>query len=102
MEEDFKQRLKRKETWQRSLYMLFFIVIYSFSKLLIILVMLFQMMTILLAGKANEPLLKFGQNISTYLYQIVIFLTFNSERRPFPFSAWPNGEPGKTDPYLEE
>ena len=102
MKEEIKQRLQKNETWQRGLYMLFFTFIYGVSKFIIIAVMLFQFFTIILTGKTNEQLLKFGQNLSTYLYQITIFLTFNSEQRPFPFSEWPDGTPNQKDQYLEE
>ena len=102
MKEEIKQRLQKNETWQRGLYMLFFTFIYGVSKFIIIAVILFQFFTIILTGKTNEQLLKFGQNLSTYLYQITIFLTFNSEQRPFPFSDWPDGTPNQKDQYLEE
>lgn len=102
MKEEIKQRLEKHETWQRVLYMLFFIFIYGISKFLIIGVMLFQFFTIILTGNINEQLLKFGQNLSTYLYQITIFLTYNSEQRPFPFSAWPDGAPNQKTHYLDE
>ncbi|MBA3754844.1 MAG: DUF4389 domain-containing protein [Nitrosomonas sp.] len=102
MKEEIKQRLQKNETWQRGLYLLFFIFIYGISKFLILGVMLFQFLTIILTGKINEQLLKFSQNLSTYLYQVTLFLTFNSERHPFPFSEWPHGTPNQKDQYLEE
>lgn len=102
MKEEIKQRLQKSETWQRGLYMLFFIFIYGVSKFLVIGVTLFQFVTIILTGSVNEQLQKFGQNLSTYLYQITIFLTFNSEQHPFPFSAWPDGTPDQKTHYLDE
>lgn len=102
MKEEIKQRLQKNETWQRGLYMLFFTFIYGVSKFLVIGVMLFQFCTLILTGKINEQLLKFGQNLSTYLYQITIFLTFISEQHPFPFSEWPDGTPDQQAHYLEE
>lgn len=90
MKEEIKQRLQKNETWMRALYMLFFIFIYGFAKFMIILVMLFQFFSIVLSGNTNTQLLKFSQNLATYVYQIITFLTFNSEQRPFPFSAWPS------------
>ena len=74
----------------RGLYMLLFIFIYGFAKFLIILVMLFQFFSTALTGNTNIQLLKFSQNLAKYVYQIIIFLTYSSEQRPFPFSAWPN------------
>tara|TARA_R110002073_G_scaffold183964_1_gene342247 strand:+ start:1083 stop:1391 length:309 start_codon:yes stop_codon:yes gene_type:complete len=102
MKEEIKQRLKKNENWQRGLYMLFFIVIYGFSKFFVIAVMVFQVFTIILTGKKNEQLLKLGLNLNTYIYQIGIFLTFNTEDHPFPFSDWPNRKLDQTDGYLEE
>lgn len=90
MKEEIKQRLQKNETWMRALYMLFFIFVYGFAKFLIILVMLFQFFSIVLSGNTNTQLLKFSQNLATYVYQIITFLTFNSEQRPFPFSVWPS------------
>ena len=39
---------------------------------------------------ARIQLLKFSQNLAAYVFQIITFLTFNSEQRPFPFTAWPD------------
>ena len=101
MNEEIKQRLQKKEIWQRGLYILLFTVIYGFSKLVIMGIMLFQYVTWIVTGKTNGLLLGFSQGLSTYIYQITIFLSFNSDQRPFPFSAWPNvssdNEPTKDD-----
>lgn len=102
MKEEIKHRLQKNETWQRILYIIFFIFVYGFSKFLIFAVMLFQLVTLVITGKTNEQLLRFSQNLSTYIYQITIFLTFVSEQQPFPFSAWPNGAPDKEGQYLSE
>ena len=40
--------------------------------------------------KKNQPLLNFGAQLSTFVYQIYHYLTFNTEQRPFPFSDWPS------------
>lgn len=74
----------------RGLYMLLFIFVYGLVEFLIILLMLFQFFSLVLTGNTNTQLLKFGQNLAAYIYQIVTFLTFNSEQLPFPFSAWPS------------
>lgn len=102
MKEKIKQRLQKDETWQRILYMLFFIFIYGASKILVLWVMLFQFINLIVTGNLNEQLLKFGQNISTYLYQITLYLTFNTEQCPFPFSAWPVDTPNKKTHYADE
>jgi len=102
MNEEIKQGLQKKEIWQRGLYILLFTVIYGFSKLLIMGIMLFQYVTWIVTGKTNGLLLGFSQGLSTYIYQITIFLSFNSDQRPFPFSAWPNGVSNDNEPTKDE
>jgi len=72
--------------------MVFFVFAYSLAELVIFLVMVFQFVAILLIGHANENALRLGNNLSTYVYQIFQFLTFNGETRPFPFADWPDEE----------
>ena len=42
----------------------------------------------------HHDLAGFGQSLATYTYQIVMYLTFNTEEQPFPFADWPSGPPG--------
>jgi len=34
-----------------------------------------------------------GQGLGQWVYQTIIFLTFNAESKPFPFDEWPVAEP---------
>lgn len=52
---------------------------------------LVQFLSRLFTGEANERLSEFGGNMATFLQQLVKYLTFNSEDRPFPFAPWPDG-----------
>ena len=79
--------------WKRGLVMLFFGFLAGFARLAITLIAVFQFVSLLLTEKPNGPLVKFGQSLNTYLYQINQFLTINSERYPFPFSSWPMSSP---------
>ena len=79
--------------WQRLLYMLLFFIIYSVAEIVIYASVIFQFLAVLVTGQSNERLLVFGQSLSTYVYQIMRFLTFNSEQHPFPIGAWPKGTP---------
>lgn len=97
MNDTLKQNLKEKDTWLRGLYMLLFILFISVAKVVILAVVIFQFLSELITRKTNQRLLKLGQSLSTYSYQILVFLTFNSEYRPYPFGAWPRGEPSGKD-----
>ena len=94
MDEELKQRLSRGDIWGRALYMIFFAIAYSAAEFVVTFLVIFQFLAILFTRQANEPLLKLGNNISTYIRQILRFQTFNTETKPFPFSSWPEEEVG--------
>ena len=94
MDSQMKSRLTSKDVWLRGLYMIFFAIAWGLSEVLLALSVIFQFLAVLITGSANLPLLRFGQNLSRYHYQIAQFVTFNTEERPFPFSDWPDDAPG--------
>ncbi len=41
----------------------------------------------------RRELRQVGHAIATYMYEIIRYLTFNTDGKPFPFgAAWPSGE----------
>jgi Domain of unknown function (DUF4389) len=97
MEDEIKQNLRKRATWLRALYMLLFTVFYGVAEIVLAAVVLFQLLSVLFTGDTNWRLLTLGQNLSTYVYQIMLFLTFNSDEHPYPFGDWPDGAPGELD-----
>ena len=95
MDEQLKERLTEQSTWLRFLYMVIFAVIFSITEIVIAAVVIFQFLVKLVTGKVNQQLLTLAQSLGTYVYEIVIFLGFNSEEKPFPFAPWPQGVPGE-------
>lgn len=93
MEKTLKENLAKDSTWMRALYMVLFAILYSIAEIVIAVVVVFQFFAVLITGKANARLLKLGQGLSTYVYQVMLFLTFNSEYHPYPLGAWPKGAP---------
>ena len=93
MSDTLKENVREGKTWRRALYMLLFAIIYGVAEIVITFVVLLQFLTTLFTGTTNERLLKLGQSLSTYVYQIMLFLTFNSETHPYPYGAWPKGAP---------
>lgn len=93
MSNDIKENIKKQSTWLRGLYMLLFALFYSLAEIVLFAVVIFQFLLKLFTGDTNDRLLKLGQSIATYIYQIIQYLTFNSDHQPYPFGAWPRGEP---------
>lgn len=90
MDDQIKERLTRRSVWARALFMVLFAVAYSIAELLVWVVAIAQFLVVLFAGPANEPLLRFGNNLSAYAWQVLRYVTFNSETQPFPFADWPD------------
>jgi hypothetical protein len=88
MDEQINYNLTQISTWKRIFFMLIFAAIGSLVRMMIWAVILLQVASALLTGKANSNILSFGRNLSIYTCQILLFLTFNTETMPFPFSDW--------------
>jgi hypothetical protein len=93
MSNDVKENLKSQSTWKRGLYMLLYAIFYTLAEIVLFAVIIFQFLLKLFTGETNERLRKLGQGLSTYIYQILQYMNFNSEYQPYPFGAWPKGEP---------
>ena len=100
MKENTRENLVRRDIWIRALYMLLFAIVYSVAEAIIVLLAIFQVFALLISGQVNELLLRFGKNLSVFMFDILEFQTFNSEIKPFPFSPWPDEEHGGE--WLEE
>jgi len=90
-----KKEIEEKDTkaiWWRGLYMALFAFLFGMAKVVMVAVVVFQFFTVVITDKKNEKLLKFGNSLSRYMYEIMLFQTFNNDNRPFPIGSWPNGE----------
>tara|TARA_R110001583_G_scaffold124264_1_gene275701 strand:+ start:5482 stop:5910 length:429 start_codon:yes stop_codon:yes gene_type:complete len=92
-EQNIEKTWHNKNVLKRGIAMLGYGFVAGFVRLGITLIALFQFFSLLFAEKPNQPLVKFGQDLNTYLYQINQFLTINSETYPFPFADWPDSPP---------
>ena len=91
MSDYMKENIKSRATWLRALYMLLFVFIFHVAEAVLAAVVVFQLLVVIFTAQPNARLLRFGQDLGTFIYQIVRFLTYNTEDRPFPFSEWPEG-----------
>ena len=88
MQEQINENLKKVSTWKRIFFILVFAVIVGLVRILLWAVILLQIASTLLTGTVNRNILDFGRKLSAYLYHILLFLTFNTDQLPFPFSDW--------------
>lgn len=102
MDDDLRESLTATETWIRGLYMILFAFIYSLAEVVVVAVVVFQFLWMLITRSTNERLLEFSDDLSVFIYQILQFVTFNTEEKPFPFAPWPYGLGGPDAGTVEE
>lgn len=88
-----EQNLKSRATWLRLLFMALFGLFISFAGMIGTVIVVIGFFWVLFTGEVNRELRQIGQAIASYMYEVVRYLTFNTDEKPFPFGgAWPSGE----------
>jgi hypothetical protein len=87
--------LTNVNTWIRLAYMVLFALSVMAARLLVSIVVIVQFALVLIFGRDNENLRNLGQGLGKWVYQAIMFLTFNSDDKPFPFDEWPSLEPSQ-------
>jgi hypothetical protein len=90
-----KMSLTNIDTWIRLAYMVLFALLLMAARVILSIVVLMQFVLVLIFGKDNENLRNLGQGLGKWVYQAVMFLTFNSNDKPFPFDEWPVLDPSE-------
>jgi len=92
MEQQTKTHLLNPEIWIRLLYMIVFGLLSILARIVVWIVAVLQLLLVLITGTDNKNLRDLGQGAAKWTYQAFMFLTFNSNDKPFPFSDWPEIE----------
>ena len=87
---EIKQECLKTAKWLRLPFMLIFAVSSYFIMVLVWIMALFQFVYHLITGNPCNPLVKFSATLSEYIANIVSYLCYNDDKKPFPFSEWPN------------
>ena len=98
MEKTLKANLTNTDTWIRLVYMILFAVIFNVAELVAGVVVVVQFLFRLFTGEVSEPLQDFGHRLAIYFQEIVAFLTYHTERKPYPFAPWPAAAPERAPP----
>jgi hypothetical protein len=95
MSDQLKDNLVSRNLWARALYMLLFAIIYSVAEIVFFAMVIIQFLIALFSGAPNPRLLDFAEGLTAFIYQILRFLSFGSEDKPYPFRDWPKGPPAE-------
>lgn len=68
--------------------MLLFVFIYSAAEVVLGALVLVHFILVLIHGEPDQRLKEFGNDLSGFIYQVFLFLTYNTDEKPFPFKPW--------------
>jgi len=94
VDQETKDNLTSRNTWIRVVYMILFAVIYYIVEFVIAVVAVVQFLSTLFTGKVNQQLQALGQGVGAYVNEIIQFLTYHTDDKPYPFAPWSKEAPG--------
>lgn len=97
-----RDNIKNSHSWLRLLYILLFALIFSLAELLLWSIVVLQFGFQLFTSQPNARLLEFSRGFNAYLWQIVQFVSYRSEEKPYPFNDWPKEGVQEQEPELVE
>jgi hypothetical protein len=91
MQDTTQQHFKNISTWTRGAFILLFAITFWIVKLAVWAIVVFQFGHALLTGKLNDQLLGISRALVAFMNQILLYVTYTTDTRPFPFADWPRG-----------
>jgi hypothetical protein len=90
MARTLKEKLMIKDIWVRLVFMVLFSLLLHWGIFfLIIIIAGVQFVYSFFTGSANKNLLIFSVSLNEYTKQVINYLIYHSEEKPFPFTSWP-------------
>ncbi len=93
---DIKENVKDSSTWLRGLFILLFTVLLGLAKFITGMIVLFQFGHTLITRQTNPQLLAWGASLAAYIQSVLLYLTYNTDDKPFPFADWPDADSAET------
>lgn len=82
-----EDNLKSRDTWLRLVFMLVYAAIISVASIVATAIVVLGFLVVLFSGERNRQLMDAGHAVAEYFRQVLAYLTYNSEEKPFPFGA---------------
>lgn len=86
---EVSSRALRKQMGKRLLYTVFFLFILQITVSLTILTLFFQYAYLFFFLKHSEEVRQVANKMCSYVFELMRFITLNSNEKPFPFKDFP-------------
>lgn len=85
-----EENIKSRATWTRFLFMVISGFLISLAGFVGTFVVVLGFFWVLFTGEVNPALRSAGHSIARYVFQVIEYLTFNTNDKPFPLGGeWP-------------
>lgn len=78
--------------WTRILFTALFWVVFYITQAVILAVVVAQAAFVIFTDSPNHHLLVLGDRLARYVQEILRYVTFNTDKRPFPFEDFPKSD----------
>ena len=90
---EIEENLKSRSTWMRFLFMLLCFVAYMVTRAVVFAVVVVQFLYALFTSEPNPRLSALGHSLALYTCELIDYLTYHTDERPFPFDKdWPTDD----------
>jgi hypothetical protein len=90
--EEIETKIYPKADMTRVLYTILYLIIGRFISMVLFIIAVSQFIYSWLIGEPNEKLLSFTDAMAEYGKQLVLYVGFNSDDKPWPVGNWPSVE----------
>ena len=88
--EEIKTNKREKPGLSRALYTLLYLLVGRFISMVLFVIAITQYIYSWLTGEPNEKILHFTEDLGEYTKQLVCYVGFNTDEKPWPVGDWPN------------
>ena len=82
-----EENLKSRDTWLRLVFMIVYGAILSVTGIVATAIVVLGFLVVLFTGERNAQLAAAGSSVADYIREVLRYLSFNTEEKPFPFGA---------------
>ena len=90
--EELKENLSKQSNWLRLLWTAGFTFVYYFAMPVLWLIVVAQFLFVLFTNNPNTNIIKLSEGFKNYMIQILNFITYQADEKPFPFNEFPKSE----------
>ena len=88
--EEIETNEREKPGIARALYILLYLIIGRFISMVLFVIAITQYIYSWLTGEPNDKILYFTEGLAEYTKQLVSYVGFNTDEKPWPVGEWPD------------